>query len=211
MKNTITVQLTNGFSLYPEVAGEPDIYSEVEYYNEQRKEAGLEPLTETQIEKMDEIYFSPDMKEYAKGVENHVNRFIGCYYTNIHKAFLKHGLDIKDSKLYSPKQYNFETDSIDLVIEVGNVDLERLKPAIEKYQAEIKRKTCDGYISFEPNTFKDVSVDDNGSWGAIVWAILETEGLHEDVKSLVTELYEYSNDFYTEAIDWDAINKITGV
>ena len=68
---------------------------------------------------------------------------------------------------YSPKYYNYETDSLDIHVEV--VNKEKLKPFIEKYSDEIQQaldsnKSYDGYMALTVNSvsqeIENMSKDD---------------------------------------------------
>jgi len=104
----------------------------------------------------------------------------------IEPVFTKWGIKIGDFKYNSPREYNFRTDELDLEVkgylteEKFKEMKEELRPEIEKYIDEVRQKSYDGYMSFEPDNFDEVKADDY----AYLWAILEKENLIEDIRDI---------------------------
>lgn len=112
------------------------------------------------------IYMGNDVFKINKGESFNLYRYeninIEQSKISIQKAFEKRyknklikilnqiGLSFKGFDYYSPNEYNFEGDSLDLI--VGIIDKHKFKEYILKYKEEIqkeldKNKSYDGYIA----------------------------------------------------------------
>jgi len=121
----------------------------------------------------------------------------------IQKAFKKYGLKYIGTSFWSPREYNFHSDSIDIEFEVTKDKREQLKKEIEYYIENIRQKSFDGYISFEPDSFDDVDTDDH----CYFWAVCKQAGIIDDLteilENMVENAYEvYTRLFYDQLFNW---------
>ena len=105
--------------------------------------------------------------EFQDTKDNILSNFEEQYEEKLSNALLKIGLKLISILYYSPKYYNYETDSLDIHVEV--VNKEKLKPFIEKYSDEIQQaldsnKSYDGYMALTVNSvsqeIENMSKDD---------------------------------------------------
>ena len=103
--------------------------------------------------------YNYDDLDFNESKENILINFKNNYEQKI-KAILKScGIKLIRFVYYSPKYYNFENDSIDLIIKI--VDKKILKKAILKQKDKIqellnKNSSYDGYIATTPYDIKEV-------------------------------------------------------
>jgi hypothetical protein len=100
-----------------------------------------------------------EVVDYKKSAEKILKEFRRKYEHKIKKALMWAGLDFVRMEWYSPKYYNFEGDSIDLVVRVA--DRELLRKHLQENSARIqnaldKNKSYDGYIAL---TVKSVEME----------------------------------------------------
>lgn len=93
-------------------------------------------------------YDDIDFKESKKAIEC---EFKYQYEEKLKQTLEKIGLKYVRLNYYSPRFYNFETDSIDLIIS-NKVDIVKLSKYVDKYQDEINKKlyenkSYDGYFA----------------------------------------------------------------
>ena len=117
--------------------------SEIEHINEEREKIDLEPIDYDDCEW--------DYKEYNLRVSHKCVEVIDEALNDI----LDMDMKITFESLQSPKYYNFSTDSINVEIEIDNLDviLEYLEKEKENFAKYIKERytSCDGFMSFQPN------------------------------------------------------------
>lgn len=94
----------------------------------------------------------------------------------------KYGIDIKGFEIWKPKYYNFEDDELLMEFETEGGDWKEkypeLIPYVKDYIENVRQKSRDGYISFEPDKVEDVKMDDF----AYIRAILKKEDMLENNK-----------------------------
>ena len=111
----------------------------------------------------------------------------------------KYWISFKWFSYYKPKYYNFEDDELLINYEIENDEIdEELKPYIQNYIDNIRVKSYDWYISFEPSKIEDIDKSDY----AFLYAILDKENLIEPFKQIIDssieDCYEdYYEYFYT--------------
>lgn len=84
--------------------------------------------------------------------------FTSEYVDEIKKALAAAGIEYKGLAYFSPNYYNFSTDSIDLTIEI--VDVDKYNAALEPYRATVQaaldaNKSYDGYMALTSDTFEE--------------------------------------------------------
>ena len=99
------------------------------------------------------------------------------------KKYLEpYGYKVEGMELYSPREYNFESDSFDMVLDTSGVDMDAVRTKligeIEKYWLDVRKPSCDGYTSLEPDRIEEFGPSDYGT----IWAIFEHENAWEDLK-----------------------------
>jgi len=206
----ITIPFTNLFSCYPDIAGKPDMESEIDHWNDERKDLNLPPLTDEQIDKLtDAVANNFRWKIYEKGMSDIIDDFIK---TELAPILTPYGLLKLHGELYMPKSYNYSSDSCDISFEIDFEELfysfPKLIPYIEKYITEVKEKSYDGYMSFEADSLAELDFYSGNDYNAILWAILEKENRHDMKQELADILYENAHEIYNDSLDWDVIEKI---
>lgn len=84
--------------------------------------------------------------------------FRGEYEEAIRDALASAGIEYKGLSYYSPKYYNFSTDSIDLALEL--VDVEKYHAALEPHRALVQKlldenESYDGYMALTSDHFEE--------------------------------------------------------
>ena len=131
--------------------------------------------------------------------------------------FAKYGMDYLWMKFYTPKAYNFENDSIDIKLEPlwdathwYDFVAMWLEELINEYIDEVRQKSYDWYMSFEPHTISEVARDDY----CVIRAILKKEGVYdtirdcmlETVEEWIDEIYRCNSDVrYVARVDWERV------
>lgn len=104
----------------------------------------------------------------------------------------KYGIKIKGFEIWKPKYYNFEDDELLMDFETEGGDWKEkypeLIPFVKDYIENVRQKSRDGYISFEPDKVEDVKMDDF----AYIRAILKKEDMLENNKFWI-DLYGIQN------------------
>jgi hypothetical protein len=118
-------------------------------------------------------------------------------------AFKKYGIELKGFEFWSPREYNFQGDSIDMSYNVVKDFRKKLKPEIQEYIDTVRKKSCDGYMSLEPSGFEEVETNDF----AYLWAILKKADILDDIRDELEDMVEnsyetYSNCFYNGLYKW---------
>ena len=109
-------------------------------------------------------------------------------------AFKKYGIEFISTSFYTPKAYNFENDSIDIAYKINKDCKNELENEIQYYIDNIQQKSCDGYMSFEPDTIDKVELDDV----CYFWAICKKADILDDLKDIIESVVEYSYNLYYE-------------
>lgn len=113
---------------------------------------------ERNAKNLPEIGFD-DCKFDYKGYFNEVSIDVTKYIEHELKE-LNFLSSIKFEELYSPKEYNFSNDSINIEIELSEDNIKEIKKFLYDNLDEYKQylrdnyTSCSGFISFNPNTFE---------------------------------------------------------
>lgn len=110
----------------------------------------------------------------------------------IEKKFDDWGLKVESFQFWRPREYNFRGDSIDVTISHWGTRpvISYLEKEIKYYIDNVRQKSCSGYISFEPDNFLDVKIDDH----AVFWALCKHLDLLGDLEDAVTDIVEEANE-----------------
>lgn len=132
-----------------------------------------------------------DYGSYRKDLTEEYSKFV----LPVLKKYLEpYGYKVGGVELYSPREYNFESDSFDMVLDTNGLSMGILLPKliteIEKYWLEIRKPSRDGYISLEPDRLEEFGPSDYGT----IWAIFEHENAWEDLKGAHDLLEERINE-----------------
>jgi len=146
--------------------------------------------------------FDDDKLDYYQIMKNTKRDYLDMFIEKvdieaIKKALKKYGLKYNGFVFFSPKFYNYDTDSIDIKYEVVDDDLKHFKQLddfITLYLTEERQGSSDGYMSIEPQYNKDVEKDDY----AYLWAILKSENLIDDIVFAITDCEEAIRDIYRD-------------
>ena len=120
---------------------------EIQDINNQRNEKGLESIN------FEDCDF--DYTEYHKQVSIECTEFIEKELKDINVLS-----SIKFEALYSPKEYNFHTDSINIEVELTEDNIKEIKTFLydnlDEYKHYLKEQytSYSGFISFFPNHFE---------------------------------------------------------
>ena len=166
---------------------EPDEDQEIESINDTRKENGLNEVD------FDKIDF--DYREYEKDVSRQCVGFI----QGVLKRDLNNGINIEFENLYSPKEYNFSNDSINVTYRINkHFELALIKyinENLEDFQTYLKGRftSYDGFISFYSND-SDIWLNeycrDLESDPVYIGALLDFYLLNED-EDLEMSMYDH--------------------
>jgi len=91
-----------------------------------------------------------DFKETSENLLSNMNV---SHFKPLNKLFNKYGLKLHKFNFYSPKEYNYAGDNIDLVISISNKNklLQYIKTNSEQLQNSLNsNKSYDGYMSLTP-------------------------------------------------------------
>ena len=126
---------------------------------------------------------------------------------------------IKFEKVVSPREYNFKTDSVDVMIEYYPAKLMKFikanREVIEKYVHD-KHTSRDGFMSFHSNNLDEWIADlnnfkspDGYKTGAILEACLLVQ-YNMDWSKAIYDIYECMPDFYSNTMEcitnWDLLD-----
>lgn len=134
--------------------------------------------------------------QWSESKEEILRAFKREYETQIKDALDTAGLEYVGLEYYSPRFYNFETDSIDLELQVR--DEAKLRAALEKRKEKIlaamkANKSYDGYMAFTADKWEDV-IDRYGDPDILaVRAFLSGIDFEDATERIVYEnlVYEY--------------------
>jgi hypothetical protein len=122
---------------------------EIDNINEKREEIGLDKIGYDDCDFNYKEYHISVANECVDGVEAKLKEVLGD------------GVTIKYESLYSPREYNFTNDSINVEIEftkdIHQKIIDILKDNEDSFKAWVKEKhsSCDGFISWNSNNYKD--------------------------------------------------------
>ena len=114
----------------------------------------------------------------------------------------KYWITINGYEIRKPRFYNFEDDELLINFETSDWDWRKqypdLIPFVQEYIDNVRQKSRDGYISFEPDKIEDVEKWDY----AYIRAVLKKEDmldnnkywLEEWINDIVEQYYEYVDD-----------------
>lgn len=116
----------------------------------------------------------------------------------------KYGLLYHGMSYRSPKYYNYDNDELEIHLSEDQLEDDDLPPRqvlnpeliplVEKYIAEVRVPSYDGYCSFEPT---DVNKVDRSDY-AFLWAILQKEWIYDTIREAIVDAYEPCNEFLFE-------------
>lgn len=150
-------------------------------------------------EKIDEI-LTKTWEEYTKDLNEIVKETIK--ESKLPEVWEKYGIRFEDAEFIRPKTYNYSNDSAKIEFnynleEIIKVVEEELKEEIKDYMKNERKRTTDGYLSNEPESYKELvdvlKGESRFNWNvfyAIFWAIEkkeEMEGEWEDVKYMIRD------------------------
>lgn len=145
--------------------------------------------------------------------------FRDCIETKkLKETLAKYGIIFNRVEFYKHKwEYNFATDSVDMLYEFEWQErwqdkYPELIPYVKNYIDNVRKKSCDWYISFEPTEVDKVEMNST----TYIYAILDKEWMLDEVRESVEEwVYECNTRGYWDydessiilrrdwKIDWD--------
>lgn len=203
-----TLEFTNKICTYggDHLLGEPCMEGEAEYYQEE-----YDLTDDLTREVMEDYWDYHNIDEYKKGIGEVATGELKD--SEVVKALAKYGIKFIDAVMFTPKYYNFDSDSIDLNLE-ADIDkvaskLKKLKPHLDHYFKEVKQSSYDGFMSLEKDCFDELDLNDGRDYYAILYAILKAEGIdREDCEQeLYEEIVDQAHEVFSGAFDWQGFEK----
>lgn len=146
--------------------------------------------------------------DYDEHIFDYINE---CFRDNVEtdklkEVLAKYGIVFHKVDFYKHKgEYNFAWDTLDMQYEYDdNIKWQdkypELIPYVKNYIDNVRRKSCDWYVSFEPTTIDEVEQNDT----TYIYAILDKEWMLEEVRQTVQDWLEdcYERGYW----DYDTSN-----
>lgn len=129
---------------------------------------------------------------------------------NFKEILEKYWITLQGRSIRQPREYNYEDDSLDMEFEFDEDEDWRqthpeLMPFVQNYIQNVRQKSRDGYISFEPDSIELVEINDY----AYLYAILDKEGILDEVKRWIEDWIIEINETAFENLDdsWYIYNR----
>ena len=168
------------------------------------EEQEFEYFTENMIIPKDFEFCLDDYSFLEKMRKDCSDLFLKTWNKEFAKVFEKYGYKAIDSQWYTLREYNFKHDSLDSKFEfIG--DHEKNKKTLEEeliyYMENLRKKSCDGYMSFEPSDLDDIELDDSCIFHAIVRKEKILGEVAETIRDLIQENFrEIASEYYLEEV-----------
>lgn len=146
-----------------------------------------------------EVNDNLDFQEFKKQFSSWLTvKFAGEQLWNdrlsLSEIFSQYWFDYQGIRLYTPKYYNYENDSIDIELYYNPqtwtvkdwLDRHELTEHVQYYIDNIRKKTTDWYTSMEPSRIEDVDPDDH----CVIYAIFKKHNVLEDIKEIIEDYIE---------------------
>ena len=139
-------------------------------------------------------YSSEMSLDWNETKENIRTEFISEHGQAIETELAKYGLIPVKYEYYSPRFYNFKTDSLDLTVKVTNPELYIIATESPEFKARVQKlcdanKSYDGYMSFTPDN-ADESI--NKMDAVLMQAILAPVFQNVTEEEASAKIYEWS-------------------
>lgn len=129
--------------------------------------------------------------DYDEHIFDYINE---CFRDNVEtdklkEVLAKYGIVFHRVDFYKHKwEYNFAWDTLDMKYEYDeNIKWQEkypeLIPYVKNYIDNVRRKSCDWYVSFEPTKIDEVEYNDT----TLIYAILDKEWMLDEVKKSVED------------------------
>ncbi len=169
-----------------------------DYYLDIFKENGY---SENQVSEAEADTFEEFKKELSR--EADVNLKVSDYS----KGLKKYGIEITEAEFITPKAYNYSNDSLRICFHYKQKNILKFaldnKELFEKYFKEEMIKSCDGYISQEPDNYQElircIKGTNRFNWNyfySIFWAIEQKENLEKKWKDFVYMMIDNASEIY---------------
>ena len=140
--------------------------------------------------------FKLDVAKYMKrDIEEAI---VNAYGFDLECMFQNYWIKYNGMKFFTPKEYNFETDTLDIMLELIDQDWSikkyKLEENIEYYIENILTPSRDWYMSLEPTKYEDIARDDY----CVLYAILKKEWVLDLMKET---LKDFVDQWYCELVD----------
>lgn len=164
------------------------------------------------IECNDNLDFDKFKIDLAKAMQDGIEKDIitFCWF-DLQCMFANYGMKYNGMNFYTPKTYNFESDSLDIRLKLvdDNWSLEKYKltELVQEYIDTQRKESCDWYMSFEPRKIDEMERDDY----AVLRAILKKEWVMDYIKESIDwimweEIQEIvlnnCNAYYQIRVEW---------
>jgi hypothetical protein len=150
--------------------------------------------------------------DFIESKKEILHNFSYQYKDKIAETLAKYGMKFKKLKWFSPRQYNFMTDSIDLELKV--VDKKRLIQAVIDKQEDIlaklrENKSYDGYMALTASSIEEVIDDINEGKGldTIALRVLLGDIDFSDFRIEDYIVFEAVDDIVESAVDYIGLTK----
>ena len=139
---------------------------------------------------------------YKKEQADYIRLELESRCCNFVENLAKYGLNVKWYSIWQPRYYNFEDDTFDVEFEFNEEEDWKfthtdLIPYVKNYIDNVRQKSRDWYISFEPDSVEEVEMSDY----AYLYAILDKEWMLDDVRQWIEEWIQTVNEYDYEFID----------
>ena len=148
---------------------------------EMSKEYDPEGLTEEELESID---YDAWLSDFIDAYRNHVQPILN-------KTLKPYGIQISGFNLDRPRYYNYRGDAITCVATFESINLERIESELKDYLENVRRKSRDGFISFEPSALHEIDPSEGSSMYSIFWAILTQANAWDDLIEAHNDVLEH--------------------
>ena len=155
--------------------------------------------------------------DYGKGFRHIAEASVGW----LNHVLEDTGIELVFESMRSPREYNFTTDRLFVILRPEHIPLLRAKVDEERFAKVIRDNftSRDGFISFYSNDITDWREKPLGEWdhnelGTLLTTFLRQQAEEKDLDDPYAMLEWMQEDFYsavTEQVDWDALHAALGI
>lgn len=139
---------------------------------------------------------------YSDDIWNYINEWFryNVETDELKEVLAKYGIIFHSIEFYKHKwAYNYATDSLDMLYEYDdNIKWQEkypeLIPYVKNYIDNVRKESCDWYVSFEPTTIDEVEYNDT----TLIYAILDKEWMLWDIEKEINQwIFDcYQNNYW---------------
>jgi len=163
------------------------------------EECWIQKFSDTWFEIDDGLDFNAFKLDVAKYMKQQIEAdLVNAYGFDLECMLQNYGIKYNGMKFYTPNAYNFDTDSLDIMLELidqdWSIEKYKLEENIEYYIENILTPSRDWYMSLEPTRFEDIARNDY----CVLYAILKKEWVLDLMKET---LKDFVGQWYCELVD----------